>query len=160
MVSSSHIDADGSAHMVDTSGKTTTERSAVAKARIQLNADSARVIRDGQSQKGSVLNAAKIAGILAAKRVSELIPLCHQIPLDHVDCDFELDEQSSVLTITSRVHCVGKTGVEMEALTACSVAALTVYDMVKSVQRDIVIIDVMLIEKKGGRTGEYRRNSL
>lgn len=125
---------------------------------VRLNADTFQVVSQNRSAKGDVLTVAKLAGIQAAKRTSELIPLCHQVPLDQVEIDFKLDEKDHSIEIRSTARCSARTGVEMEALTACSVAALTVYDMLKAVQKDITITDLVLVEKKGGKSGDFVRS--
>ncbi len=143
--------------MVDIGRKGRTSREAQASVRILLNEDACAAIRDESAEKGNVLTVAALAGIQAAKKTAELIPLCHQLPLDHVDVQFALDEQKHILTIASVVRCEGKTGVEMEALTACSVAALTAYDMLKAVQKDMVITNLKLLHKRGGQSGDFPR---
>jgi cyclic pyranopterin phosphate synthase len=146
--------------MVNVGDKKITQRNASASVTVRLNPGAFKALEKNRSHKGDILAAANLAGIQAAKKTSELIPLCHQIPLDHVDLDFELDKNSCSVTIVSRIACSGRTGVEMEALTACSVAALTIYDMLKAIQKDILITDLLLLEKKGGKSGEYiRQNS-
>jgi molybdenum cofactor biosynthesis protein MoaC len=155
----SHVDADGRAQMVDVGDKVVTRRSAIASVTVELNEESFIALKENRSTKGDVFTAAKLAGIQAAKRTSELIPLCHQLPLDQVDLVFELNQEVHTLGIQATVICSARTGVEMEALTACSVAALTVYDMLKAIQKDIVITDLCLLEKKGGRSGEYTRKN-
>jgi cyclic pyranopterin phosphate synthase len=137
--------------MVDVGGKPVTQREAVARGHIAMSADARRAIRSGSVKKGNPLQAARLAGIMAAKRTADLIPLCHPLVLTHVSVD--LRPTRSGYEITSRVRCEGQTGVEMEALTAVSVAALTVYDMLKAVDRAMVVSDVRLVEKRGGRSG-------
>ena len=152
-----HIGADGKARMVDVGEKQETKRSATAQAIVLIgNAAAQLVAADGP--KGDVLQTARLAGIQAAKRTSELIPLCHPLGLDHVSVDAELDLSHAQVTITAIAQTTGRTGVEMEALTAASVAALTVYDMVKSAQRDVAIEEVVLLEKSGGKSGSWRRD--
>ena len=153
----SHTDNDGKARMVDVADKDITRRLATAVVTVRLNAATLELVRDNQADKGDVLTVAKLAGIQAAKRTAELIPLCHPVGLDHVEVEFRLNDTDSTITITSTANCRARTGVEMEALTACSVAALTVYDMLKAVQKDIVISDLKLLKKSGGRSGEYVR---
>ncbi len=160
MTAPSHIDSNGDAHMVNTEDKIPTARAASARVTVQLNTEAFNTVKTDRNTKGNVLTVAKIAGIQAAKRTADLLPLCHQIPLDHVDLHFTLNDQAREVEIVSNVTCTSRTGVEMEALTACSVAALTVYDMLKAVQRDIDITDLMLISKTGGKSGEYRREDL
>jgi molybdenum cofactor biosynthesis protein MoaC len=153
----SHIDNDGKARMVDINHKDIAKRMASASAVVLLNNETFKIVLENKSKKGDVLTTAKIAGIQAAKKVTELIPLSHQIPLDHVDINFKLNQKDNSITIVSSVKCTAKTGAEMEALTACSIAALTVYDMLKAVQKDILITDLCLLEKRGGKSGEYVR---
>lgn len=155
----SHTDNDGKAHMVDVGDKEVTNRFASAGIEIHLNDDAFRAARENLSAKGDVLATAKLAGIMAAKKTSDLIPLCHLLPLDAVDLKFEFYDSDNIIKIVSAVSCHSKTGVEMEALTACSVAALTVYDMLKAIQKDIRITNLVLLEKSGGRSGEYRREN-
>lgn len=152
----SHVDPLGRARMVDVSDKRVTERRAVARGRITIAPDALRLIRTGRIAKGDPLQAARLAGIMAAKRTAELIPLCHPLSLGHVDVD--LEPRSDGLEIVARVRAKGRTGVEMEALTAVAAAALTVYDMVKAADKSMVIGEIRLIEKTGGRSGSYRRS--
>jgi cyclic pyranopterin phosphate synthase len=152
-----HIDSSGKVSMVDTGGKNPTLRIAVASVAVNLNSEAYTLARDNKSAKGDVVAVATLAGIQAAKRTWELIPLCHQIPLDHVKIDCEFNDSSNSILITATVRCSASTGVEMEALTACSLAALTVYDMLKAVQKDICITDLRLLEKQGGKSGDYKR---
>ncbi len=156
----SHIDTDGKAKMVDVGSKETTQRSATATITVRLNTNTYRVARENRSAKGDVLAVAKLAGIQAAKKTSELIPLCHQLPLDQVEIGFDFDDDNQLIKIRATARCWARTGVEMEALTACSVAALTVYDMLKASQKDIVITDLALLEKKGGKSGDFTRKDL
>jgi cyclic pyranopterin monophosphate synthase len=149
----SHYDAEGSAHMVDVSAKAATRREAVASAFVVLS--DAVLAALPQNPKGDPLEVARIAGIQAAKRTSELIPMCHPLPLSHIDVDIRLCENG--VAITSRVTTTAETGVEMEALVAASVAALTVYDMCKALDKGIEIREVVLQKKSGGKTGDYRR---
>ncbi len=153
----SHTDDDGKARMVDVAEKEITRRTATATVTVHLNTTTLELVRDNRAAKGDVLTVAKLAGIQAAKRTAELIPLCHPVGLDHVDVEFELNETDSTITISATATCLARTGVEMEALTACSVAGLTIYDMLKAVQKDIVISDLKLLRKTGGRRGEYIR---
>lgn len=150
----SHVDPDGRVRMVDVGDKAVTTREAVARGKIQISDDALQLIRTGAVAKGDPLQAARIAGIMAAKRTAELIPLCHQIPLTRVDVDLQPCDDG--YEIEARVKTRAQTGVEMEALTAVAVAALTVYDMVKAVDRTMVIGEVRLVEKSGGRTGTFR----
>ena len=149
-----HIDDSGQARMVDVGAKPDTERTAIAAGEILIGAATLDLIRRGLMKKGDVLSVAKIAGIMAAKKTSELIPLCHPIPLTQVEVDLRLDDGLPGVKITATARTIGKTGVEMEALTAVSVAALTVYDMVKAVERTARIQNIRLIEKHGGRSGD------
>ena len=152
-----HLDADGKVRMVDVGEKEPTRREAEAEAVIRMAGAAFGRLRDQGAGKGDALAAAQLAGIQAAKRTSDLIPLCHQIPLDHVEVSFAFDEDASCLTIRARVRARWITGVEMEALTAAAVAALTVYDMCKALDRGMVIERIQLVRKSGGRSGEYRR---
>jgi cyclic pyranopterin phosphate synthase len=152
-----HLDADGKAQMVDVGGKASTERVARAQARVFMSAETLAMIGDGSHKKGDVLSVARIAGIQAAKQCSHLIPLCHALMLTSVTVDLALDAESSCVTIEATCRLSGQTGVEMEALTAASVSALTVYDMCKAVDKEMVINDVTLLEKSGGRSGHYTR---
>jgi molybdenum cofactor biosynthesis protein MoaC len=153
----SHIDSGGRAKMVDVSSKDVVHRSATAEALVELNREAFEVLRDNQSAKGDVLTVAQLAGIQAAKKTSELIPLCHQVPLDRIEVTFDLDSENHSVRISSVAECHARTGVEMEALMATSIAALTIYDMLKAVQRDITIAQIRLVKKSGGRSGEYAR---
>ena len=153
----SHVDAEGRVRMVDVGEKDVTAREAVARGTITISATARRLIRRGQIKKGDPLQAARLAGIMAAKRTADLIPLCHPLPLTHVSVDIVPARTGFI--IEARVRTAGQTGVEMEALTAVAVAALTVYDMVKAVDKDMVIGDICLLEKKGGRSGHYVRGS-
>ena len=150
----SHIDENGKARMVDVGSKPDTERTAIAHSEVHLRPETLELIRQGLMKKGDVLTVAQIAGIMAAKRTSELIPLCHPVPIHHIEVNLELDENLPGIVITSTVHTVDKTGVEMEALTAVSVAALTVYDMVKAVEKTGRIQNIHLVEKHGGQHGD------
>lgn len=153
----SHTDRNGKAQMVDTSAKEITSRRASASVEVILDDTAYAAVSENRSAKGDVLTVAKIAGIQAAKRTAELIPLCHPLPLDHVEISFELDDADKKITISSDVRCTARTGAEMEAMTACSICALTIYDMLKAVQRDICITNLMLREKQGGKSGSYKR---
>jgi cyclic pyranopterin monophosphate synthase len=150
----SHIDAKGAAHMVDVSEKSVTSRTAVAKARVLMLPETLALINSGTAKKGDVLATARIAGIQAAKKTSELIPLCHPLMISKVSIDFEVIGAIAI-DVTALVKVEGKTGVEMEAMTACSVACLTLYDMVKAVDRGVRITDLRLVEKDGGKSGHY-----
>ncbi|MDE2410685.1 MAG: cyclic pyranopterin monophosphate synthase MoaC [Sphingomonadales bacterium] len=149
-----HLDEAGKARMVDVGGKAATTRLAIAEGQIRMNATALAAIRDGAVPKGDVLAAARIAGIMAAKKTAELIPLCHPLALDAVTVDFRLDE--SGVRVSASAALTGRTGVEMEALTAVSVALLTVYDMAKAIDKGMVIDGVRLIEKRGGKSGHWR----
>jgi len=149
-----HIDATGAAHMVDVGGKAVTSREAVARGRITMSAEAAAAIRAGSVKKGDVLAIARIAGIMAAKKTSELIPLCHPLPLTRVAIDLDLDEAGVTATATAATE--GKTGVEMEALTAVSVTLLTLYDMAKALDKGMVLGDIRLLTKTGGKSGDWR----
>lgn len=153
-----HLDEQGRARMVDVGAKPDSERVAVAQGMVMMQAETLRLIREGALKKGDVLTVARIAGVMAAKRTSELIPLCHPIALTHIDVDLVLDEEHCAVAITAIARTIGKTGVEMEALTAVSAAALTVYDMAKAVDRGMTISDIRLLEKHGGQHGDYKRN--
>ncbi len=149
-----HLDDQGQAHMVDVGGKEVSERLAIARGEVHLQPKTIELIRQGLMRKGDVLGVARIAGIQAAKRTWELIPLCHPIPINQVEIQLELDDEFGGVRIEAAVRTTGKTGVEMEALTAVSVAALTVYDMVKAVERTARIENIRLVEKHGGRSGD------
>jgi cyclic pyranopterin monophosphate synthase len=153
-----HVDPGGRLRMVDVGDKAVTHREAVASAAISMSAAARRAIRAGAVKKGDPLQAARIAGIMAAKRTSDLIPLCHPLALTHVSVDLRATRTG--YAITSRVRTTGQTGVEMEALTAVAVAALTIYDMLKAVDRAMEISAVRLVEKRGGKSGDYARPSL
>ena len=150
-----HFDAQGQAHMVDVAAKAATHRIAVATGRIEMMPDTLRLIESGTAKKGDVLGIARIAGIQAAKKTSDLIPLCHPLALTRVALGFEVDAAASHVTCQATVETVGPTGVEMEALTAVQVALLTIYDMVKAVDRGMTITDVKLLEKHGGKSGSF-----
>ena len=152
-----HFNEQGRAKMVDVGEKPPTRRMAVAGARVLVSRETFKLIRSGGVKKGDVLTVAQIAGVMGAKRTPDLIPMCHPILIDGIDLDLSLDEEACSVEIRASVSCDGRTGVEMEALTAASVAALTVYDMCKAVQKDMVITDVRLLDKKGGVHGDYHR---
>ena len=154
-----HIGADGEARMVDVSDKAATDRIAVAEGRVRMAASTLRTILAGDAKKGDVIGAARIAGIMAGKKTAELIPLCHPVALTNVSVDIAPDDALPGLTVRAEARCVGQTGVEMEALTAVSVACLTVYDMAKAIDRTMTIEAVRLIEKRGGKSGEWRAAS-
>jgi cyclic pyranopterin monophosphate synthase len=150
----SHLDDAGRARMVDVGGKEVTEREAVAACRVLLAGETARLLSEGGLPKGDALPVARIAGIQAAKRTPELLPLCHQVALSSVDVDIDVDVEAGVVEVTATARAADRTGVEMEALTAAGVAALTLYDLCKAVQRDVVITDLRLRAKRGGRSGD------
>ncbi len=154
-----HLDEEGRARMVDVGGKPDTERVAVAKGEVTMRPETLRLIAEGGVPKGDVLTVAQVAGIMAAKRTPDLIPLCHPLLLTKVDVEFRIDEEASRIEITATVRCRGKTGVEMEALTTVSVAALTIYDMTKAVERTMRIGNIRLVRKSGGKSGEWRIES-
>ena len=148
-----HLDAAGAAHMVDVGGKPVTAREAVATGRIAMSPDAARAIRDGTARKGDVLAVARVAGIMAAKRTSDLIPLCHPLPLTRVAIALDADDTGVSVTATAATE--GRTGVEMEALTAATVALLTIYDMAKAIDKGMTIEGVRLLAKRGGKSGDW-----
>jgi cyclic pyranopterin phosphate synthase len=150
-----HFDASGRARMVDVGAKAETERVAVARGAVVMQPETLRLILEGRAKKGDVLAVAQVAGIMAAKRTHELIPMCHPLLLTGIEVSFAPDEAHSTLHLTATVRTFGKTGVEMEALTAVSAAALTVYDMVKAVDRAMTITDIRLAEKHGGKSGDF-----
>jgi cyclic pyranopterin monophosphate synthase len=149
-----HLDENGAAHMVDVSAKPDTVREAVAEGRITMSADALNAIREGSAKKGDVLATARIAGIMAAKKTSELIPLCHPLMLSKVSVDFTFEDDG--IRTTTLVRLTGQTGVEMEAMTAASVALLTVYDMAKALDKGMVISGIRLLSKTGGKSGDWR----
>lgn len=155
MADLTHFDDNGNAHMVDISDKQNSFRTAKAACSIQMSLETLKIIANGNSKKGDVLNVARIAGIQGAKRTSELIPLCHPISLTKISLDLTLNDKIPGIEIISTVKTTGPTGVEMEALTAASISALTVYDMVKSLDKSIIIKDLRLIFKDGGKSGLY-----
>ena len=152
-----HFDAKGSAHMVDVGAKPATHRVAIASGRITMQPSTLRLIAAGRAKKGDVLGVARIAAVQAAKRAAELIPLAHPIALTRVAVDFELNTKKSCVDIVARVECRGQTGVEMEALTAAAIGLLTIYDMVKAVDRGMTLTQIRLEEKHGGKSGVFRR---
>ena len=152
-----HFNEQGRAKMVDVGEKDRTSRTAVAAARVLVNDETFSLIQSGGMKKGDVLTVAQIAGIMGAKRTPDMIPMCHPIIIDGINLDISLDEERKSVEIHATVSCTGRTGVEMEALTAASTAALTVYDMCKAVQKDIVITDIRLLKKTGGVHGDYQR---
>ena len=152
-----HLDAEGTARMVDVGAKAVSRRRAVARATVRMRPETAAIVAAGDAPKGDVLGVARIAGIHAAKRTGELIPLCHPLGLDHVDVDARVDAVAGTVTITAEAAIEARTGVEMEAMTAAAVAALTVYDMVKGLDKGVAIEQVVLLEKSGGRSGTWHR---
>ena len=151
-----HLDEEGGLHMVDVTGKEPTVRSATATGEVRMSPELVGRLKRGEVEKGNVLTAAHAAGVLAAKRTSELIPLCHPLLLEHIEMHFDIDEEG--VEITSTVRLTGRTGAEMEALTAVAVAALTIYDMCKAIDREMVIDEIRLLEKHGGRSGHFKRS--
>ena len=150
-----HLDEHGRADMVDVGDKPDTERIAVAEGAIYVQADTLRLIQEGNMKKGDVLTVARIAGIMGAKKTSELIPLCHPVPMTKIGVDLSLDEDANAIRIQAYARTIGKTGIEMEVLTAVSITALTIYDMAKAVDRTMRISDIRLLEKRGGIHGDY-----
>ena len=150
----SHLNDSGEAHMVDVSAKAVTTREATAKARVNADPATLAIITSGTAKKGDVLATARIAGIMAAKKTSDLIPLCHPLMMSKVTVDFDL--HTDHINVSATVKVEGKTGVEMEALTACSVACLTIYDMLKAVDRGMIITDLRLVDKTGGKSGHFK----
>ena len=157
MADFTHFNDQGRAKMVDVGEKPPTRRTATAAARVLVNADTFALIRSGGMKKGDVLTVAQVAGVMGAKRTPDLIPMCHPILMDGIDLSLHLDEARCAVEIQATVSCDGRTGVEMEALTAVSTAALTVYDMCKAVQKDMVITDIRLLKKTGGVHGDFER---
>ena len=157
MTNLTHLDEAGAVRMVDVGGKAETQREAVATGRITMSAEAARAIRDGAVAKGDVLAVARVAGIMAAKRTSDLVPLCHPLPLTRAAIDLAVDETG--VTATATVATAGRTGVEMEALTAVSVALLTVYDMAKAIDKAMTIEGIRLLTKTGGKSGDWRADA-
>jgi cyclic pyranopterin monophosphate synthase len=154
-----HLDDEGSARMVDVGAKQATERTAVAESRVAMSPKTAAAVARGDAPKGDVIGTARLAGIQAAKRAFELIPLAHPLALNFVDVSVNVDVDSGLVTLTSEARTVGRTGVELEAMTACSIAALTVYDMVKGIEKGVEIESVRLISKAGGRSGDWVRGT-
>lgn len=153
-----HIDSSGRARMVDVSEKPLSQREAVARGFVTMKRATIRLIQENSIAKGDVLGAARVAGIMAAKKTSELIPLCHPLGISSITVELALEPKKNRILIESRVKITGQTGVEMEALTAVSIAALTIYDMCKAADKEMVISDIMLIEKTGGKSGIFRRS--
>lgn len=152
-----HVDKKGQARMVDVGDKAATERVAAASGTVLMKKKTLTLITDSRIAKGDVFATARIAGIMAAKKTDDLIPLCHQLNLSQVSIDFKVDTRKGRVDIEARAQCRGQTGVEMEALTAAAVAALTIYDMCKAVDREMVIADIKLLEKQGGKSGNWKR---
>lgn len=152
----SHMDADGNARMVDVSGKSDTKRTAIVRCLVRLNDETMQLLKENALPKGDVLTTAKIAGIQAAKRTSDIIPMCHPLPISYVDVRFTVPEQGGVIELEAEVRTDYKTGVEMEALVAAQTAAATIYDMCKAVQKDIVIDQCRLVYKSGGKSGTFQ----
>lgn len=150
----SHLDESGRPRMVDVSAKAESAREATAKGRVLMSAETLALVTSGKAAKGDVLTTAQLAGIMAAKKTSELIPLCHPLPLTAVEVSLQPDEDAGAIEVTATVRTTAKTGVEMEAMTAVSVAALTVYDMLKAAQKDVRISDIRLVRKRGGKSGD------
>jgi cyclic pyranopterin phosphate synthase len=155
MAGLTHFDAKGDAHMVDVGDKPVTSRVAVAEGRVKMRPETIEMVKQGSARKGDVLGVARLAGIMGAKRTADLIPLCHPLPIDRVALDLVVDPVASEIVITATVRTTGRTGVEMEALTAVSTAALTVYDMLKAVDRAMEITGIRVILKDGGKSGRY-----
>ncbi|MEM1376738.1 MAG: cyclic pyranopterin monophosphate synthase MoaC [Pseudomonadota bacterium] len=155
-----HIKADGAATMVDIGGKQETQRQAIARGFVTASPDTISAIANGDVKKGDVLGTARIAGIMAAKQTHTLIPLCHPLAISKADIDIEVNERESRVEVTASVSVTGKTGVEMEALTAVSVACLTIYDMAKALQKDMVIGPIQLVQKTGGKSGDFRADAV
>jgi cyclic pyranopterin phosphate synthase len=154
----SHLDESGQIRMVDVSSKTPTQRTAIAEGRVRMSAAAYHLLTAQENGKGEVLNTARVAGVLAAKRCAELIPLCHSLPLSFAGIEFFLSDADHAITIKATCRTDYKTGVEMEAMTACSIAALTIYDMCKAADKGIVLETIRLDYKSGGKSGEWRRN--
>jgi len=159
MTKFTHLDEEGRVRMVDVTAKPATVRTAVAEGAVRMRGETLAAIRGGKVKKGNVLETARIAGVMAAKRTSELIPMCHPLNITHIQVDFEPDEAEASIGIRAAVRAIDQTGVEMEALTAAAVAALTIYDMCKSSDREMTITDIRLVEKSGGKSGTYRRDA-
>ena len=156
----SHVDSEGHARMVDVSGKKETEREAVASGRVTMSPETYTLIRGGSGPKGDIFTVAKIAGIMAAKKTHDLIPLCHPLAITHIDVDYSFDDERHTVEILSTVRTKGQTGVEMEALTCATVVGLTIYDMCKAVDKGIELGPFYLLEKSGGKSGKYKRKGL
>ncbi|MFZ5966387.1 MAG: cyclic pyranopterin monophosphate synthase MoaC [Bacillota bacterium] len=152
-----HLDEKGRPRMVDVGEKEDTKRVAVARGSIRMNRETLELITEGKMPKGNVLSVAQVAGIMGGKKTSEIIPMCHNILITGIDMDFQIDQENSAIHIEAKAKTVGKTGIEMEALSAVSIAALTIYDMCKAVDKSMVISDIRLVQKSGGKSGEYIR---
>ncbi|KYH28275.1 MULTISPECIES: cyclic pyranopterin monophosphate synthase MoaC [Clostridium] len=152
-----HFNENGKARMVDVGGKNDTKRIAIARGVVRMNKETLIMVKEGQMKKGDVLAVAQVAGIMGAKRTSDVIPMCHNILINGVDLKFEIDEENSAINIEAEARTTGKTGVEMEALTAISIAALTIYDMCKAIDKRMVIDNIRLVKKTGGKSGEFIR---
>lgn len=152
-----HFDDKGKARMVDVTKKAVTPRIAIATGSVVMKPATLRIVREGKAEKGDVLGVARVAGIMAAKNTSNLIPMCHPLAITSVAIDFRLNTKKSAVEITATVKVAGQTGVEMEAITAVTIAALTIYDMCKAVDKEMVITEIMLVEKQGGKSGLFRR---
>jgi len=153
-----HFDKDGRVNMVDVSDKSVTDRVAIASGHVRMQADTLKLVQSGSSKKGDVLTISEIAGVMATKRTADLIPLCHPLPITGAKVSISADESLPGLSVTARVKTTGQTGIEMEALTAVSVACLTIYDMLKAVDKGMVIENIELLEKSGGKSGHYRKD--
>lgn len=153
-----HLDSEGRAKMVDVSEKPQTQREAIARGAVYMKPETIALIKDKAIKKGDVITVAKVAGIMAAKKTAELIPLCHPLNITSISVDITINDKEDRLDIESMVKTLGQTGVEMEALTAVSIAALTIYDMCKAIDKEMIIADIMLIEKRGGRSGDFKRD--
>ena len=154
-----HFNRRGEAHMVDVGDKAVTSRTAIAEGRIEMQPETLRRIIDGVNKKGDVLGVARIAGIMAAKKTADLVPLCHPLQLSHVDIDLKADDRKSQVYCVAEVSTDGKTGVEMEALTAVQICLLTIYDMCKAMDRGMVMRDIALLSKSGGKSGDWQRDA-
>ncbi len=157
MTELSHIDGKGNARMVDVTHKKETDREAIARGAVAMSAETYGLIRGGQGQKGDIFTVAKIAGIMAAKKTDELIPLCHPLAITHIDVEYDFDDSRHVVNITATVRTKGQTGVEMEAMTCAAVVGLTIYDMCKAVDKGIELGPFYLVQKSGGKSGTYMR---
>jgi cyclic pyranopterin monophosphate synthase len=155
----SHINNTGQIQMVDVTGKAKTVRKATARGQVRMKSGTLQLLEEGRMAKGNVLTTAKIAGIMAAKKTGEFIPLCHPLGLTGIDIEFAIDRENSLVVIETEVRTVGQTGVEMEALTAVSVAALTIYDMCKAVDKEMIISNILLLKKSGGKSGTFTRQA-